>query len=86
MRKVNVLEFVSLDGVIQAPGGPEEDQWRLCVWRVDRRVAYTTRFPLCGEFESFPAYVAARIPFHLPLKPKSGLNGPPASSPIFRRE
>ncbi|HTZ48809.1 MAG TPA: dihydrofolate reductase family protein [Verrucomicrobiae bacterium] len=25
MRKINVLEFVSLDGVIQAPGGPEED-------------------------------------------------------------
>ena len=25
MRKVNVLEFVSLDGVIQAGGGPEED-------------------------------------------------------------
>ena len=25
MRKVNVLEFVSLDGVIQAPGAPEED-------------------------------------------------------------
>jgi hypothetical protein len=25
VRKVNVLEFVSLDGVIQAPGGPEED-------------------------------------------------------------
>ncbi|HLZ62412.1 MAG TPA: dihydrofolate reductase family protein [Ktedonosporobacter sp.] len=25
MRKVIVLEFVSLDGVIQAPGGPEED-------------------------------------------------------------
>jgi dihydrofolate reductase len=25
MRKVNVLEFVSLDGVIQAPGGPKED-------------------------------------------------------------
>ena len=23
MRKVNVLEFVSLDGVIQAPGGPD---------------------------------------------------------------
>lgn len=26
MRKLNVLEFVSLDGVIQAPGGPEEDR------------------------------------------------------------
>ena len=25
MRKVIVLEFVSLDGVIQSPGGPEED-------------------------------------------------------------
>ncbi len=25
MRKINVLEFVSLDRVIQAPGEPEED-------------------------------------------------------------
>jgi hypothetical protein len=25
MRKLNVLEFFSLDGVLQAPGGPEED-------------------------------------------------------------
>jgi dihydrofolate reductase len=25
MRKINVLEFVSIDGVIQAPGGPKED-------------------------------------------------------------
>ena len=25
MRRIIVLEFVSLDGVIQAPGGPEED-------------------------------------------------------------
>ncbi len=25
MRKIIVLEFMSLDGVIQAPGGPEED-------------------------------------------------------------
>jgi hypothetical protein len=25
MRKVTVLEHVSLDGVIQAPGGPDED-------------------------------------------------------------
>jgi len=26
MRKINVLEFISLDGVIQAPGGQEEDR------------------------------------------------------------
>src|SRR5579862_2896355 len=25
MRKICVLEFITLDGVIQAPGGPEED-------------------------------------------------------------
>src|SRR5215204_4553940 len=26
MRKIIVLEFITLDGVIQAPGGPEEDR------------------------------------------------------------
>jgi hypothetical protein len=25
MRKIIVQEFITLDGVIQAPGGPEED-------------------------------------------------------------
>lgn len=25
MRKIRVIEFVSLDGVVQAPGGPDED-------------------------------------------------------------
>ncbi len=25
MRKIIVTEFVTLDGVVQAPGGPEED-------------------------------------------------------------
>ncbi|WP_236694195.1 hypothetical protein [Sporosarcina globispora] len=29
MRKIIVLEHVSLDGVIQAPGGPDEDITRL---------------------------------------------------------
>jgi dihydrofolate reductase len=37
MRKLIVAEFVSLDGVIQAPGGPEEDSsggFRLGGWQV----------------------------------------------------
>lgn len=25
MRKISVLSFITLDGVMQAPGGPEED-------------------------------------------------------------
>ena len=39
MRKVIVLEHISLDGVIQAPGGPEEDASDgFCVWRVDSAI------------------------------------------------
>jgi hypothetical protein len=25
MRKITIIEHISLDGVIQAPGGPKED-------------------------------------------------------------
>jgi hypothetical protein len=25
MRKISIIEHISLDGVIQAPGGPKED-------------------------------------------------------------
>ena len=34
MRKIRIIEHISLDGVIQAPGGPQEDR-RLPVWRMD---------------------------------------------------
>src|SRR5215475_4730122 len=37
MRKLIVAEFISLDGVIQGPGGPEEDPsngFRLGGWQV----------------------------------------------------
>jgi hypothetical protein len=38
MRKLNVIEFVTMDGVIQSPSRPQEDTsggfayggWRLC--------------------------------------------------------
>ena len=32
MRKVIIITFVSLDGVIQAPGGPEEDNTNVFKW------------------------------------------------------
>jgi hypothetical protein len=37
MRKLVVVEFISLDGVIQAPGGPDEDpsgDFRYGGWQV----------------------------------------------------
>ena len=42
-----------------------------------RRVAHTTRFSLCGdwEFVSYSCYTIHRK--KSPLKPKTGLNGPP---------
>lgn len=48
MRKLIVSEFVSLDGVIQAPGGPEEDTeggfrfggWTLPYWHDDIGAAF----------------------------------------------
>ena len=53
MRRVNVLEFVSLDGVIQAPGGPEEDNTKPPLWK---SVVPAVLF-IAGLFVS-PAYAA----------------------------
>jgi|GEM_PF-5946997 hypothetical protein len=39
MRKITGAVFVSQDGVMQAPGGPEEDpQWGICAGRLDMGV------------------------------------------------
>jgi len=57
MRKVVVLTFVSLDGVMQAPGGPEEDPaggftlggWSVPYW--DDTLAQTMGVQMGGPFE-----------------------------------
>jgi hypothetical protein len=32
MRKIRIIEHISLDGVIQGPGGPKEDNYRYGGW------------------------------------------------------
>ena len=70
MRKVIVIEFVSLDGVIQAPGGPEED--------TSGGFAYGgwTR-PHFDPVSSTAVRKQMNVPFDLLI----GLTCPPKSSP-----
>ena len=57
MRKLIVAEFISLDGVIQAPGGPEEDTsggFRLSGWQVpynDEAISRAVRDLFSQPFE-----------------------------------
>ena len=41
MRKIIVLEHISLDGVIQGPGGPEEDRSGGFAYSTPRRARFT---------------------------------------------
>lgn len=55
MRKIVVLSFISLDGVMQAPGGPEEDTssgFKYGGWTVPLSDEFTGR--LMGEQMSMP--------------------------------
>src|SRR5690349_11758693 len=57
MRKLIVAEFISLDGVIQAPGGPEEDPsggFRLGGWQApytDEAIGRAAREMFSQPFE-----------------------------------
>ena len=37
MRKIKIIEHISLDGVIQGPGGPNEDDYPYGGWTVPYR-------------------------------------------------
>jgi dihydrofolate reductase len=60
MRRVVVLSFISLDGVMQAPGGPEEDAsggFRYGGWTV----------PYSDEFSGIMMTEQMSVPFDLLL-------------------
>ena len=64
MRKIIVLSFISLDGVMQAPGGPEEDQssnFKYGGWS----------FPYFDEFSGTEMGVQMGHPFDLLLGRKT---------------
>ena len=58
MRKLIVSEFISLDGVIQAPGGKDEDRdggfehggWTLPYWHDDIGVTFGSLMQRCDAF------------------------------------
>ena len=58
MRKLIVSEFVTLDGVIQAPGGPDEDRdlgfahggWTRAYWNDDIGMAFGAMMKDCDAF------------------------------------
>src|SRR5450631_8506 len=64
MRKIVVLSFISLDGVMQAPGGPEEDTsggFQYGVWTV----------PYSDEFSGNVMTEQMSMPFDLLLGRKT---------------
>ena len=52
MRKFVVLSFITLDGVMQAPGGPEEDPsagFKIEGWSAGYFDAVVANYPRAGE-------------------------------------
>jgi len=90
MRKLIVAEHLSLDGVIQAPGGPEEDpsgEFRLGGWTVpffDIWAAYWPHVPsgnaIADQFNSVPKHVATHRADTLDWHNSHALQGEPADA------
>jgi hypothetical protein len=65
MRKVITGAFVSLDGVIQAPGGPKEDPTR--DFRLFGRVSRSSGDQFCSNDKNAPQTVQDFCILELPL-------------------
>ena len=49
MRKIRIIEHISLDGVIQGPGGPKEDDYRYGGWAAPHDDPEAEQWSQCGQ-------------------------------------
>jgi dihydrofolate reductase len=89
MRKLIVSEFISLDGVIQAPGGPDEDRdggfehggWTLPYWHDDIGAQFMELMSHCDAFllgrKTYVTHAEAFEPMG-PDDPFGAIMNPPA--------
>ena len=60
MRKIRIIEHISLDGVIQGPGGPKEDNYRHGGWAVPHADPATGEAIVAGQGETFDLLLGRR--------------------------
>src|SRR5262252_1994907 len=60
MRKIKIIEHISLDGVIQGPGGPNEDDYPYGGWTVPYRDPATGEVILAVHAKSFDLLLGRR--------------------------
>jgi dihydrofolate reductase len=61
MRKIRIIEHISLDGVIQAPGGPDEDgDYRYGGWSVPHADPVAGQAIVAGQGEIFDLLLGRR--------------------------
>jgi hypothetical protein len=52
MRKLIILEYITLDGVIQAAGGSQEDTFKLTDGKISRKGVIIANYERAGEVET----------------------------------
>ena len=60
MRKIRIIEHISLDGVIQGPGGPNEDNYTYGGWAVPHHDPAAGEAIVAGQGETFDLLLGRR--------------------------
>jgi dihydrofolate reductase len=60
MRKIRIIEHISLDGVIQGPGGPNEDNYTYGGWAVPHHDPAVGEAIVAGQGEAFDLLLGRR--------------------------